>query len=246
MTAVKSAPESDRLSQALEAQTAYFATRRPIRMRPLDTPYIQRHFSEVTKACGLGEDEAVCEWGSGLGRFSRLLLGHGRRLTGIELSPTLAAECRELLAKDLSVRIEAGDVASVLNRLGDTFDLMLGFFVLHHLPDLSTYFRAAFAALSPGGRMAFSEPNPYHPLYPVQIALTPGMRFREEAGIYRLYPKAVRQAAFDVGFSRVEIVRYGALPRAPYNLLARIGMERKLETFVPDLIRPFQTIVAWR
>lgn len=246
MTVVKGTAESDRLNQALEAQTAYFATRRPVRMQPLDTPYIQRHFSEVATACGLKGDESVCEWGSGLGRFSRLLQGHGRRLTGIELSPAQAAECRDLMAQDPDVRIEAGDVASVLNRLGDTFDLMLGFFVLHHLPDLRTYFGAAFAALRPGGRMAFSEPNPYHPLYPVQIALTPGMRFREEAGIYRLYPKDIRQAALDTGFSRVEIVRYGALPRAPYNLLAKIGRERTLETFVPDLVKPFQTIVAWR
>ena len=240
------AAEPDRLSRALEAQTAYFATRRPVRMLPADRPYIKRHFSEVAQACGLSAGESLCAWGSGLGRFSRLALGEGRRLTGIELSPALAAECRDFMAHDEDVRIETGDAASVLTRLGQTFDLILGFFVVHHLPELGVYFRAAAAALKPGGRMAFAEPNPFHPLYPVQIALTPGMRFREEAGIYRLRPEAVRRAALESGFSRVEIARYGALPRAPYNLLARIRAERLIEPLVPDLVKPFQTIVAWR
>lgn len=238
--------ESAKLTPALEAQTAYFATRRPIRMQPADTPYIRRHFTEVSEACRLSDGEVLCEWGSGLGRFSELALGRGRRLTGIELSPSLAAECRARLAGRDDVRIETGDVASVLGRGSDRFDLMLGFFVLHHLPELPAYFQAAAAALRPGGRMAFAEPNPFHPLFPVQILLTPGMRWSAEAGIYRLYPEAVRRAALDAGFSRVEIARYGALPRSPYNLLARAGAERLVERLVPDVVKPFQTIVAWR
>lgn len=247
-TLMNHSSESAKLNHALEAQTAYFATRRPIRLQPADTPYIHRHFSEVSSACGLSDGELLCEWGSGLGRFSELALGRGRgrRLTGIELSPQLATECRERLSGREDVRIETGDVAGVLGRLSERFDLMLGFFVLHHLPELPAYFRAAAAALRPGGRMAFAEPNPFHPLFPVQILLTPGMRWRAEAGIYRLYPEAVRRAALDAGFERVEIARYGALPRSPYNLLARAGAERFVERLVPGVVKPFQTIVAWR
>lgn len=230
----------------LEAQTAYFARRRPIRLQPLDTPYVQRHFAEVAAACRLTTGESVCEWGAGLGRFSRLVLATNARLTAIELSPTLSAECREGLAGFPAARVETGDVLAVLARSRQTFDLMLGFFVLHHLPELAAYFSAAAAALRPGGRMAFAEPNPYNPLYPVQIGLTPGMRFRAEAGIYRLGPRAVRDAALAAGFARVEIVRYGALPRAPYNLLAKVGCERLLEHVTPATVKPFQIIVGWR
>lgn len=230
----------------LETQTAYFAHRRPIRLQPLDTPYVQRHFSEVAAACRLSAGESVCEWGAGLGRFSRLVLARDARLTAIELSPTLAAECREGLADLPAARVETGDVLAVLARLRETFDLVLGFFVLHHLPELAAYFSAAAAVLRPGGRMAFAEPNPYNPLYPVQIGLTPGMGFREEAGIYRLGPRAVRQAALAAGFSRVDIVRYGALPRAPYNLLAKVGCERLAEHVTPAVVKPFQIIVGWR
>jgi SAM-dependent methyltransferase len=231
---------------ALAEQRSYFDTRRNIRLQPRDTAYIRRHFAEVTKVASLRDGESVCEWGAGLGRFSRLSLARGARLCAIELSPSLADECRAVLADEPLARVETGDVVSVLERLDERFDLMLGFFVLHHLPDLEAYFAAAYAALKPGGRMAFAEPNPWNPLFPVQITLTPGMRWRAEAGIYRLFPRAVRRAAHKSGFTRVEIGYYGALPRAPYNALARLGLERSVEHVVPSALKPFQTIVAWR
>ncbi|HET6346854.1 MAG TPA: class I SAM-dependent methyltransferase [Myxococcota bacterium] len=233
-------------STHLDTQTAYFAERRPIRMQPVDTPYIDRHFSEVAQACGLQRGATVCEWGSGLGRFSRLLTAHGARVTAIELSPTLAAESRAHLGGEDGFRVVVGDILSTLPELGQTFDVVLGFFVLHHLRGLERYFRAAARALRPGGRVAFAEPNPYNPLFPVQISLTPGMRWRAEAGIYALRPHLIRRAAAAAGFCRVDITPYGALPRQLYNGLARFRRERTLERFVPRALRPFQTIVAER
>ena len=231
---------------AIQEQVSYFAERRPLRMQPAETPYVQRHFAELAAACALRDGEEVCEWGAGLGRFSRQILGRGASVTAIELSPTQAAECRELLSNEPRARVEAGDVLEVLAREERAYDLMIGFFMLHHLPELPAYFRAASRRLKPGGRAAFVEPNPYNPLYPVQITVTPGMRWKGEAGIYRLTPGAIRRAAREAGFSRVEIKRYGALPRAPYNVLARVGWERLPERLTLPSLRPFQTIVAWK
>jgi SAM-dependent methyltransferase len=231
---------------ALAEQKRYFDTRRNIRLKVQDTAYIRRHFAEVMDLAALREGEAVCEWGAGLGRFSRLSLARGARLCAIELSPSLADECRAELADAPLARVETGDVASVLERLDERFDLMAGFFVLHHLPELDAYFEAAYAALKPGGRMAFAEPNPWNPLFPIQITFTPGMSWRAEGGIYRLFPDAIRRAALKAGFSRVEIGYYGALPRAAYNALARVRLERLAERLTPSALKPFQTIVAWR
>ena len=239
-------PRPPAIEAALEAQVAYFAERRPVRLLALDTPYIHRHFHELMAAAELAPGAAVCEWGSGLGRFSRLLLGAGMRVSAIELSPQLADESRQAHAGEDGLSVHCGDVAEVLEAGLGPFDAVLGFFVLHHLPALARYFRAAHASLRPGGRMVFVEPNPYHPLFPVQIGLTPGMRWQAERGIYRLTPAALRRAALDAGFAGFAIRRYGALPRAPYNWLARHGRERTLEPLVPALVRPFQTIVAWR
>lgn len=235
-----------RHAAALEQQLAYFAERRPVRLLALDTPYIHRHFAEVIQAAALAPGASVCEWGSGLGRFSRLLLDAGMQVTAIELSPRLSEEARQALGDQTRLVTRCGDIAAVLEAEPGPYDAMLGFFVLHHLPELEQYFRAAFHALRPGGRMVFVEPNPFHPLFPVQIALTPGMSWAAERGIYRLTPKALRKVAADTGFSNVDIRRYGALPRAPYNWAARSGRERLPEKIVPAIVKPFQTIVVCR
>ncbi len=227
-----------------EAQRAYYATRQTASLLAIDTPYIHRHFSEVVEACGLGEGARVCEWGSGLGRFSRLLLARGFEVTAIELSPRFAAESSAALGADPMLDIRCGDIAETLAGERESHDAMLGFFVLHHLPELASYFRAAHAALKPGGRFVFAEPNPLHPLYPVQIAFTPGMRWAAERGIYNLTRKGLASAAAAAGFRDFRVRCYGALPRAPYNLAARAGLERAPEWFVPAPIRPFQLIEA--
>ncbi len=231
---------------AIAAQIEYFAERRPVRMLALDTPYIHRHFDEVMAAAALAPGAAVCEWGSGLGRFSRLLLTRQFALTTIELSPQLVEAARAGLAGCGPVTTHCGDIADVLDAGVGDFDAMVGFFVLHHLPELPRYFAAAHRALRPGGRMVFVEPNPLHPLYPVQISLTPGMRWHAERGIYRLTSGALRRHAAEAGFSRVDIARYGALPRAAYNWLARWHREKSAEALLPTAIKPFQIVVAWR
>lgn len=230
----------------LELQRRYFASRRPVRMLALDTPYVRRHHAEVMASAALPPGASVCEWGSGLGRFSRLLLQDGLKVDAIELSPQQSSEARNALAGYDGLTVHCGDVADVLDRMQGGFDAMVGYFMLHHLPELERYFHAAHRALRPGGRMVFVEPNPFHPLYPVQILGTPGMRWQAERGIYRLTPGGLRRAAAAAGFAGVRIRRYGSIPRAPYNWLARRGRERLLEPCLPSIAKPFQAIVIRR
>jgi 2-polyprenyl-3-methyl-5-hydroxy-6-metoxy-1,4-benzoquinol methylase len=241
-----SLPAADprRQRQQIQSQAEYFDARAPVRMHALDTSYIERHFSEVVSAASLRPGEAVCEWGAGMGRFSRLLANHGAQLTAIELSPVRAGDCARALGPYPQARVETGDIIDVLERDPQTYDAMLGFFVLHHLPDLPRYLLAARRALRDNGRIVFAEPNPFNPLYPVQITLTPGMRWAAERGIYRLWPRQVERAARAAGFSRVTVTRYGALPRLLYNAAATLGCERWPEYVTPDRLKAFQMIVA--
>lgn len=235
-----------RHAAAIDAQVAYYTGRKPTTILPTDSPYAHRHYRELMAVANLDPGQSVCEWGSGLGRFSRLLAADGFTVDAIELSPSLADESREALAGAGKVTVHCGDILSLLETGLGPFDAVVGFFVLHHLPELLPYLRAAHRVLRPGGRIVFVEPNPFHPLYPVQIGLTPGMRWHAERGIYRLTPGALRRAAREAGFSQLSLGRYGALPRAPYNLVARWGVERAIEALVPRVVRPFQTIVGSR
>jgi SAM-dependent methyltransferase len=230
--------------QKIQAQLRYFAARQPVRMQPLDTAYVRRHFGEAARAVDLRPRERVCEWGAGMGRFSARLLRHGCSVTAVELSPRLAEVCEQTLAGSPQGSVAVGDILAVCERLPVSYDVVAGFFVLHHLPELEPYFRAARRLLAAGGRIVFVEPNPLNPLYALQISLTPGMRWREERGVYRMWQSAVRRAAESAGFEGFTVTRYGALPRAPYNWLARIGAERAPERLLPAPLRPFQVFAA--
>jgi len=209
-----------------------------------DTSYVRRHLTEVIAAGQLRPGETISEWGAGLGRFSRPLATRGFEIHAIELSPSQAEACREELRAWPEATVDIGDILDVLGRSERRFDAVVGFFTLHHLTSLPDYFAAAATCLKPGGRLVFTEPNPWNPLFPIQIALTPGMRWREECGIYSLWPGQVRRMATAAGFRAVRIQYYGALPRAPYNALGRWGRERSVERLIPACLKPFQTIVA--
>jgi SAM-dependent methyltransferase len=106
--------------------------------------------------------ERSLEIGAGTGYFSLNLLQAGivREATCTDISPgmvaTLAANASRL---GLAVRAARADAES-LPFAGESFDLVLGHAVLHHLPDLGRAFAEFHRVLRPGGRIAFAgEPS---------------------------------------------------------------------------------------
>ena len=106
--------------------------------------------------------ERSLEIGAGTGYFSLNLLQAGvvKHVTCTDISPgmvsTLAANATRL---GLDVRTVRADAES-LPFGNESFDLVLGHAVLHHLPDLSRAFAEFSRVLAPGGRIAFAgEPS---------------------------------------------------------------------------------------
>ena len=102
------------------------------------------------------------EIGAGTGYFSLNLLQAGvlEEATCTDISPgmvaTLADNARRL---GLTVRAARADAES-LPFADDSFDLVFGHAVLHHLPDLPRAFAELYRVLRPGGRMVFAgEPS---------------------------------------------------------------------------------------
>jgi SAM-dependent methyltransferase len=102
------------------------------------------------------------EIGAGTGYFSLNLLQAGavREATCTDISPgmirTLATNAEHL---GVDVRTARADAES-LPFADESFDLVLGHAVLHHLPDLRRAFREFHRVLRPGGRIAFAgEPS---------------------------------------------------------------------------------------
>jgi SAM-dependent methyltransferase len=104
------------------------------------------------------------EIGAGTGYFSinLLLAGVIGEAVATDISPGMLSKL-ERSAAELGVRVEtAACQASALPFDDDSFDLVFGHAVLHHLPDLDAGFREFRRVLRPGGVVAFcGEPSYY-------------------------------------------------------------------------------------
>jgi len=104
------------------------------------------------------------EIGSGTGYFSLNLLQMGtiERLTATDISPGML---QRLSTTAGSLGLEAETVATDAEELpfeDESFDLVFGHAVLHHIPDLKRAFAEFLRVLRPGGAIAFcGEPSRY-------------------------------------------------------------------------------------
>ncbi len=220
------------------------------RMAPVDTPYVRRHLDRVLSALD-DRVTTVVEVGAGMGRFSLPLAARGYDVTAVDLSPDLVARLeryREEAAAGSGGGLRAieGDATELPHLLdGARFDAVVGFFFLHHLPDVAPMARAAAGVLRPGGRVAFCEPNAFHPGFYLQIALTPGMTWKGDRGIARMRPAVLRSAFEAAGFRDVRIERYGLFPPALHNRPWGAALERRLERLPPLApVRAFQVVAG--
>jgi len=104
------------------------------------------------------------EIGSGTGYFSLNLLQAGaiERATATDISPGMLATLEENAERlGLDVRTAAAE-AETLPFPDESFDLVFGHAVLHHIPDLAQAFSEFSRVLRPGGTLAFcGEPSRY-------------------------------------------------------------------------------------
>jgi len=124
--------------------------------------------AKLVKALGGGEvgrfDDAL-EIGSGTGYFSLNLMQQGLigRLTATDISPgmlsQLASTAEGLGLSDVTTVVTE---AETLPFDDESFDLVLGHAVLHHIPDLDRAFSEFKRVLRPGGSIVFAgEPSRY-------------------------------------------------------------------------------------
>jgi SAM-dependent methyltransferase len=129
------------------------------------------------------------EIGAGTGYFSLNLLQAGviGEAVATDISPGMLARL-ERSAGELGLTVEtAGCEATALPFADDSFDLVFGHAVLHHLPDLAAAFGEFHRVLRPGGAVAFcGEPS----LYGDRIAAWPKRGAKAIAPLWRALLRA--------------------------------------------------------
>ena len=224
----------------LAAQRRYFSVP-PASIRVVETPYVARHLREALTRLAAPPGARLLEVGSGEGRYTRALLEQGFAVSANELSPVLASRLRSQLTTERLSVLE-GDAAALADVAPQRFQYVLGFFVLHHFAALGDTLAGIRRAMTPDGRAVFIEPFGLNPLYTLQVALTPHMRFAGEPALFQMNPRTLRRAFRAAGFAEPVIEKFGHLPPALYNVPAGAAVEGWLTRL--HLPRSFLAITA--
>src|SRR5215204_6244295 len=148
----------------------------------------------------LGHEPRRCrralEIGAGTGYFTLNLMRAGviEDAVATDISPGMLLSL-DRSARELGLTVEtAACEASELPFEDDSFDLVFGHAVLHHLPDLDAAFREFRRVLKPGGVVAFAG-EPSH--YGDRVAAWPKRAARAFAPAWRRIVGAGRRIDFD-------------------------------------------------
>ncbi len=195
-----------------EMQRTYYGTKIKKTMTPVDSYYVNRHVDKLITASGIEPAHQILEVGCGMGKFTLPLLDKGFQITGVDLSPFLLEQFQEYNTKAHHVELICSDILDMPKKLNARFDHVIGFFTLHHFLELEEYFVAMAKLLKPGGKISFVEPNPYNPLYYVQMAITPSMTWKGDKGILNMVKGKFQKAATHAQLNTPQITKYGFFP----------------------------------
>ena len=176
----------------------------------------------------------MLEIGAGTGYFTLNLLRRGvvGEATAIDISPGML-EALQATAARLGLTVET--VAADAERLpfaDESFDLVIGHAVLHHIPDLPAALRECMRVLSPGGTLAFmGEPSRHGDriaIVPKRVGMlavpvwsrlvgarrrngssppdpTGDERLEQLVDVHTFAPDELRRLAWDAGFDEVRV-----------------------------------------
>lgn len=156
-----------------------------------------------------GSNKRVLDVGCSTGYLSRILVGRGNQVSGVEYDAAAAEEARQFLAKLVVGDLESLDLVAEFGEA--TFDVVVFGDVLEHLRDPLPVLRQARRLLAPGGSVLLSIPNIAHG--DVRMALLLG-RFQyrnlgllDETHIRFFTRESLSGFLHDAGFTPVDIRR---------------------------------------
>jgi ubiquinone/menaquinone biosynthesis C-methylase UbiE len=190
--------------------------------------------AKLVKALGGRDGETfgdALEIGSGTGYFSLNLvqLGVVERLTATDISPGMLKRLATT-AEELGLDVETVETeAEALPFDDESFDLVFGHAVLHHIPDLEQAFAEFRRVLRPGGAIAFAgEPSRYGDrlaALPKRAGLLVAPAWRR---LVRARPRGIAEAEQSEGHSlEGEVDVHAFAPADLRRLLRDAGFERR-------------------
>ncbi len=181
-----------------------------------------RHYRGFIDERAVGRD--LLEYGCGMGGYAIRLAMRGARVTGIDLSDVaIAAARRAADAAGAEVAYHAMD-AEQLAFPDDSFDLVYGAGILHHL-DLDRSLRELARVLRPDGAAIFLEPLGHNPFLNLYRRMTSRLRTEDE---HPLRWSDLRRAEACFGSVELRVFNLTTLFALPLLKLRLPGLARLL------------------
>lgn len=219
----------------VDEQRSFYDSRPHEHLQPADNDYYAgRIVRELARGIEMASDARILEIGAGFGRFTFHLLDHCRSLVALDLS-SVALESLRKTRDDRGIpdsRCETlcSDLYTLdRESLAERFDFIVGFFVLHHLPDYGEGIQKLAGFLNPDGQMAFVEPNRRNPLFALQVAICADMTWAHEKGMFTLSAQGVMKALLSANLEAPSTRRFGFFPPQVVN---RSPLARRIEMTV--------------
>lgn len=222
-----------------QTQKTYYAKADHPSIFPENHPtFIDKLLGKTFEYLPTCSEEKMIEVGCGMGRFTLPIAQKQKNIQGLDISPALL----EALQKRMpSIPVHCADILLPPKNLEKQFDIALGYFVLHHLPDPKKAFASISSLLKPRGKIFFIEPNPFNLLYYLQILFHPKMRWKNERYMLKMRKKTILEALTD--FSEIKVERFGFFPPFLHKKWGK--WEQKLEKIsFWNLFLPYQVFYA--
>jgi SAM-dependent methyltransferase len=222
----------DSISEYNLRQRKYFENAAKPNMRPLGSFYLRRQIEKTLHFGRITRQDRILEVGCGMGRYTLLLAEQGYKVEGMDLSPILLDRLKGYGAGHFSIPLHCADLHQIPDEFKEKYDVVLGFFTLHHLMDIEKCFHNMAHILKPGGKIIFLEPNPYNFLFYLQMLVTPEMTWQGDKGMLRMRKKVIFNAMRKAGFANLKMDRFGFFPPFVVNRPFGQILEPKLEKII--------------
>jgi SAM-dependent methyltransferase len=175
--------------------------------------------------------KVVLDYGCGPGYLTKYLIDHGAlQVTGIDVSEGEIKQARLRAQKEGLADVSRFVVADAhaTGFPADSFDLVIGDSILHHL-DLKVALEEIRRILRPGGRAVFVEPLWHNPLLRLGRALTPTARTPDEHPLTTSDWELCATVFENFHHHEREFV---TIPLMPLNLILPTRLQRRLARVV--------------
>ena len=183
----------------------------------------------------------VLEYGCGPGGHAAHLAAAGANVVAIDISAEAIRQARERVHSSVKLR-QMNAEAMTFN--DDSFDLVCGTGILHHL-DLEKALGEVSRVLRPGGRALFIEPLGHNPVINLYRRLTPSMRSDDEHPLKMKDFEAAERLFSVVDLSFYNLTTLAAVPLRKTKIfdVASRGLSRIDEALIRTI--PFSRRYAW-